>query len=168
MKSALVALDRTVARVEMVGAIFCLALIVLVTGLAVFCRYVLQDPLTWSADVSTVALVWLSFLGAATILREGGHVAATGLVEKLPTAARRAVNLLLLALLLATVALLCRFAVSAALVQAGQTISTLGVPRSLYTLPVVYATGSMALWALSAILGAADPDRPFQPVEGER
>ncbi len=168
MKSALVALDRTVARLEMYGAIFCLALIVLVTGLAVFCRYVLQDPLTWSADVSTLALVWLSFLGAATILHEGGHVAASGLIEKLPKPMLRIVNFLLLTLLLASVILLCRFAVSAAIVQSGQTISTLGVPRSMFTLPVVYATGSMALWALSAMIGAADRDRPFQPIEGER
>ena len=167
MKSALVIVNRTVARAEMYGAIFCLGLIVLITGLAVFCRYILQDPLTWSADVSTLALVWLSFLGASAIMREGGHVAATGLVEKLPPILRRGVNLILLVLLLACVALLCRFAVSAAMVQAGQTISTLGAPRSLLTLPIVYATGSMALWILSAMAGGADPMRPFQPVEGE-
>ena len=168
MKMFIVAVDRVVLRLETYAAVFCLSVIVVATTSAVFWRYVLRDPLTWSADVSVVALVWLSFLGAAAILKEGGHVAASGLVEKLPGRVRRIVNTFLLVLLFVCLVLLCRYAVTAALVQSGQNISTLGVSRALYTLPVIYAAASMALWTLSALLGAEDRDRPFASAEGEQ
>ncbi|MFZ5781701.1 MAG: TRAP transporter small permease [Pseudomonadota bacterium] len=50
----------------------------------VVCRYLLGDSLVWSEEVARYALVWSSMIGAAVAYRQGGHVAITNLVERLP------------------------------------------------------------------------------------
>lgn len=42
--------------------------------LGVFFRYVMQDSLTWSAEVAMLCFSWLTFLTAALMVRENGHV----------------------------------------------------------------------------------------------
>jgi len=54
-------------------------------------RYVLGDSLVWSEEVARYALIWSSMIGAAVAYRQGGHVAITNLVERLPPALRVAV-----------------------------------------------------------------------------
>ena len=65
-----------------------LALIVAVLFASVVWRYVLRDPLSWSADAALLFLVWMTLLGAPVGMR-GGHVAVTGAVDVLPLAAAR-------------------------------------------------------------------------------
>ena len=67
----------------------------------VVCRYFLGDSLVWSEEVARYALVWSSMIGASVAYRQGGHVAITNLVERLPpmlrTIVARIVHLLILA-----------------------------------------------------------------------
>jgi TRAP-type C4-dicarboxylate transport system permease small subunit len=53
-----------------------MALIVILTLAQVFWRYVLELPLQWSEEVARYAFVWMTFLGAATLMRmRDGHPA---------------------------------------------------------------------------------------------
>ena len=53
------------------------ALIVLaataLTGVAVIFRYVFNDSITWSDEVSRLLLVWMVFIGSEALLKRGGH-----------------------------------------------------------------------------------------------
>ena len=55
----------------------------------VFCRYVLQMPLAWGAEVSQTLLVWITFIGAALALYRGEHMVISLLVNKAPSPALR-------------------------------------------------------------------------------
>lgn len=52
--------------------------------LGVFFRYVLDDSLVWSDEVAALAFTWTVFLFASSLVREGGHVRVTLLIDALP------------------------------------------------------------------------------------
>ena len=68
--------------------------------LGVFYRYVLGDSLVWSDEVASLAFNWTMFLFASVLVREGGHVRVTLLVDALPSLVselvERAIMLLIL------------------------------------------------------------------------
>lgn len=52
--------------------------------LGVFYRYVLGDALVWSDEVAALAFTWTVFLFASALVRTGGHVRVTLLIDALP------------------------------------------------------------------------------------
>jgi len=60
--------------VENVVAGCLLAAIIIIVLLAVFFRYVLADPLSWSSEVATYLFAWLTLLGIAIAQRDHAHV----------------------------------------------------------------------------------------------
>lgn len=147
--------DDAVGKLEMAFCALCMAAIVVTTSLGVIFRYLLQSPLLWANDAGTLALVWLTFVGSAALLKEGGHVAITGLVNKLP---RRGVQLAALfsALVVGSSMLTVGwFAVRAAQVQWGQEIVALRIPRAFYSIPIVWASLSSALTVVLIVLKPA-------------
>lgn len=67
----------------------------------VFYRYVLNDALSWSEEVSKFLMVWLTFTGAPIALRHGGHVAIELLPNALPARLRQLVLLVTFLIILA-------------------------------------------------------------------
>ncbi|NIZ14259.1 TRAP transporter small permease [Phaeobacter sp. HF9A] len=76
-----------------IGAI---AVMVAVTLVQVFCRYVLGNALPWPDEAARFCMLWMTGLMAPTAFRRGGFVAIDILPSLLP---RRAVSLLTLLLL---------------------------------------------------------------------
>lgn len=56
--------------------------------LQVVFRYVLEAPLGWSEEVARFLFVWVTFLGAANLVRLGQHVAVATFVEMFPKSIR--------------------------------------------------------------------------------
>ncbi len=61
--------------------------------ISVFLRYVLNNPQSWTDEVSRIMIAWLSFLGAYMALREGKHIGFDLLVQNLPVRVRAIVHL---------------------------------------------------------------------------
>lgn len=58
-------------------------------------RYILNRPLTWGGELSQTFLVWITFVGAASVLLQGGHIAIDMVVPMIPfEKARRLLRLL--------------------------------------------------------------------------
>lgn len=150
-------IDRGVAIVENVACILLLLIIIGSTAVGVFARYVLASPLIWGADVGTLSLVWLTFLGAAFVLRQNGHIAASMLPEMLPETAGRALRLLCQIVVAGSVAVIGWYGVIDAIVQSGQTITALGLPRSAYSVPIVWMAASMMLGVIVKAFSPAIP-----------
>ena len=68
---------------QAVGVVTALAMIGSLL-LGVFYRYVLGDALVWSDEVAALAFTWTVFLFASALVRTGGHVRVTLLVDSLP------------------------------------------------------------------------------------
>jgi TRAP-type C4-dicarboxylate transport system permease small subunit len=77
-------LDAGLARVE---AVALGVLVLAMTGATlaqVVARYLFNAPLIWSEEAARYLFVWVSMIGAALAVRQGGHYTLTALVERLP------------------------------------------------------------------------------------
>jgi TRAP-type C4-dicarboxylate transport system permease small subunit len=146
-------LDTAIGKVEMAFCMLCMGVIVVATSLGILFRYVLQSPLIWANDASVLALVWTTFIGAAVLLKEGGHVAITGFVTRLPRPWFLAAAFLSTVIIGVSMITVGWYAVLAAQVQWGQEIVALRLPRAFYSIPIVWAAASSSLTAVLLAFG---------------
>ena len=62
---------------------FCVALVALFVVYEVFVRYLLNSPTQWVMQGSEYGLVYIAFISAGPILRDGGHTKMTIILERL-------------------------------------------------------------------------------------
>lgn len=86
MPKFFVLLDNAVATIVRWIIIVMMAMMTVLVFLQVLSRYLFDSPLGWSEEFARFAFVWLSFLGAATLVRSDGHIRVALLVDALPTA----------------------------------------------------------------------------------
>lgn len=60
-----------------------MAVLVLDVSWQVFTRFILKDPSTWTDELATFLLIWVSLLGAAVALRRGAHLGMDYFVERM-------------------------------------------------------------------------------------
>ena len=84
LRAIAIRLDDWVARLETVAVILLMALLTPVTFAQVVTRYLLGDPLIWSEEAARYLFVWVSMIGAALALREGGHFGLDLLIRPMP------------------------------------------------------------------------------------
>ena len=65
------------------------AMIVLVGGLQVLCRYGFNASLSWSEELQRYGLIWMVFLALVAGYRRGSHIGMSLFLEKLPRAVQR-------------------------------------------------------------------------------
>ncbi|MBU8877578.1 TRAP transporter small permease [Bacillus sp. FJAT-29790] len=78
-----------ISNVDNIFASISLILIISVTVIGVFMRYVLGDPLKWTEEMTMALFVWFTFLGASVVTKEDGHVGIEYFVEKLNPVMRK-------------------------------------------------------------------------------
>jgi len=81
------------AGLEGVAGIVLIVMILLVMTLGVFFRYVLNDSLSWSEELSRYGLIYATFIGAAFACRRGTHIRVAVLEELLPAGWHRALKI---------------------------------------------------------------------------
>lgn len=74
LQQAFFRVDDACARVEDAFVATTHAIIALLILLAVFYRYVLNDPLTWGEDFIVGLFTWMIFIGAAAASRSSQHI----------------------------------------------------------------------------------------------
>ena len=84
LKAIVIGLDRLVAGMEAGVIIVLVCLLTAITFAQVAARYVLGDPLIWSEEAARYLFVWVSMIGAALAIREGGHFGLDLLIRRAP------------------------------------------------------------------------------------
>lgn len=81
------------------GSIF-LAIIVIVTSINVFMRYILNAPLEGASEIATVLFVWLVMLGIAAAAKDKSHPRIDALIQVLPVKVRIALETVIMLLVI--------------------------------------------------------------------
>jgi len=85
-------LDNTINILAVLAALLMAFLMLAVCGDVVM-RYVFSRPLIWVTEVTEYSLLWITFLGAAWVLRKKGHVIMDLVLGQLKPGARTTANI---------------------------------------------------------------------------
>ena len=66
------------------AAVILCSVMTIVVLLGVFFRYVLTDPLVWSEELSTFAMVWVTMIGGSMGIKRYSHVGVSYVVDNIP------------------------------------------------------------------------------------
>lgn len=83
----------------------------IVVFLQFFSRYVLNDSAAWTEEIARYLLMWVTFIGAATVMRRRTNIAVEVLMHMLPEGPQRLLRFLIDLAMVFFVALLCWFSV---------------------------------------------------------
>ncbi|MGE0715136.1 MAG: TRAP transporter small permease [Alphaproteobacteria bacterium] len=96
----------------------------------VFGRYVLAAAPGWPEELSRYLMVWIAMVGAAAVLRSGGHLSVTALLDRLPPRWAEVLLALRDLAMLATLALLAWWGLDFAELMAVQETASLQVSKA--------------------------------------
>jgi len=98
---------------------------------------------SWNIDLALLFLAWTSFLGADVAWRHGQILGVDILVRKLAPAIRNSVELVVLLIIMATLAVMVVFGIRLAWVQRVERFQSMAIPYALVTYSLIVAASSM-------------------------
>jgi TRAP-type C4-dicarboxylate transport system permease small subunit len=141
------ALCDATERMSAVAAGACIAAIVVITVVAVWYRYILGAPLSWTEQVSRILFVWVTFLGAAVLYRRMIHIVIDMMVMMLPDPLQRAIYWVNQALIFVFAAMLLWYGGKLSVDNLAQTFGALEItPASFYAAAPVSAALILLYW----------------------
>jgi len=150
----LLAVWSWVEKLVLAVIVLLMSVLVLVTSYQVFSRYVLNQPLRWSEELSRYLLVWIVFLGAWAALKEGRHLGMDILSRRIPPRWRPRLGVFVDAVVLAFLIAVLSIAPEILEITSRQRSAVLRVPMSLIYL--AFPVGA-ALMSVEIVLGWLNP-----------
>jgi TRAP-type C4-dicarboxylate transport system permease small subunit len=148
-----------VARLLAILSFTSLALIVVALAGQVLFRYVLGAALSHSDEIAQTAMVWLTFLGAALLYREHGHVEIDFAVAKLSPRAQRVVFVGIQLAVITAMLLIAVQVMQSRSVMQRVVYGTLQLPKFwLHFFPLLVSATATVLFAVEAV-AAPNSDR---------
>lgn len=135
------------ANLEKWAMFLLLAAMVVIMGVQVFCRFVLNDSLTWSEELTRFLFIWSTFLSIGFCIRDGISLKIDTLITLFPKRIQALIRLLgnaaMLAFFIYLLPAAWEFAYTS--VQNGQTSAACGIP-------MYYVQGSLLVgFALASV-----------------
>jgi TRAP-type C4-dicarboxylate transport system permease small subunit len=159
MEKVLRGLDWILDRMTLI----LVAVLLLVVGLQIFFRYVLNHSLFWSEELARYLFVYLVFLGAAIILRKERHIQVSFFVERLAPPVQKCVALFVDLILLAFAGVVLWQSIKLALVVWTVLTAALLIPWTFVYLGILLSMAAMVLVILGRswlhLTGANEGDR---------
>ena len=143
---------RVVNRIEDGLILVLVGVIVSSVFLQVFCRYVLQAPLSWTEELARSCLIWLTFVGSSLAIRAKGHFALEILVSRLSGKMRVLWNLVLLVIMAVFLGVMVYTGVSMLPLLSLQVSASLEIPMSYIYLAIPIGSAFMLFHIFLLIL----------------
>jgi TRAP-type transport system small permease protein len=124
-----------------------LASTTLIVALGVFFRYVLNDSLGWTDEISGYALGWISFVGAYSCFRKSSHLGFDVLLESLPPSAQHVLRWLNGIMLSVFFLMMAWYSWNVITVVGASYIRSLDIPRGVFlaVLPISFILMTVAV-----------------------
>ena len=133
-----------------------LSVVVVVTLLQIVLRYVFNAPLIWSEELARFLTVWMTFLGAAVVCYDGGHLNVDVFLQAAPAPVKRVLHWFNAIASLSFLALLGWTSITIVKIDMMSELSAL--PLTLGHLRLAVTVGSFAM--IAAILARLFHRRP--------
>lgn len=152
LNTALGALNFHIARSAKYLAGLLLAFMVIMILAQVFFRYVLNDSLTWTEELSKFAMVWIACLVSPWAYREHLNVSIEMFHDALPALPKRIAEIIITLLVMLISAIF--FVQSMSFVAGGTSITAASVPIKLWIfyLCMPFAFGSLFLVGIERLI----------------
>ncbi|OWU85819.1 hypothetical protein ATO6_02630 [Oceanicola sp. 22II-s10i] len=137
-----------------------LALIVVAYNYEVVTRYAFGAPTRWSAELVSYLLLIVAFLALPRLTRDGGHVAVTVLLERLPLRGRVLAGQAIAVLGAVICLVMAWIAGEETLRQASRGVrmmAAIPVPKAVISVWIVWGLGLSAAQFLMLAIAAPDP-----------
>lgn len=152
MVNVLISLDRWLTGAVRWVVIVMMAVMTTVVFSQVLARYFFNFSLSWSEEIARFAFVWLSFLGAAILVRRDEHIRVTMLVDALPTPLWAVARALQYVGVLICLYFFVSGGFSLTEAEWSQLAPATQIPMGWIYLIIPVASGLMLLWTLCAIV----------------
>ena len=120
--------------------------------LQVASRYVFNNPTSWSEELARYLFVWITFLGAAVVIRKRRHVDVTVLTDRLPPGAAKVVYLVSDAAVLFMLGALTWAGAGLAIMAHRQLSAAMDLPMSLAYSAMPVGTGLMFVFLVATMI----------------
>ena len=120
--------------------------------LQVTSRYVFNNPTSWSEELARYLFVWITFLGAAVVIRKRRHVDVTVLTDRLPPGAAKVVYLVSDAAVLFMLGALTWAGAGLAIMAHRQLSAAMDLPMSLAYSAMPIGTGLMFVFLVATMI----------------
>ena len=124
----------------------------LIIGWQVFARYLLHDSPAWSESIALLFMIYSVMLAAAVGVYEGFHLGLTFVLDHLPGASRRYLEMFNFSLMAVFGVLVLIHSIELAHITVEHVIPTLGISRAFAYLPFTIAGGLMVLFSLEKLI----------------
>lgn len=153
-------LDRFITR--LIG--MTLGLIVLVMLLAVWSRYVMNDPISWTEQLSRILFVWVTFLGTAVLYRQIQHISIDYFTSLMPSRLARIIRLMNEAAMFLLFLVLLVYGARLVRSTLSQTYGALDISPAVFYAAAPVSAGLMLLFWLEHLLDEIRSKAPRHPV----
>jgi TRAP-type C4-dicarboxylate transport system permease small subunit len=154
----------SLVRAIEVAVMAAMAVVSVVVMAEVILRYTLGETLVVTEELSRYLMVWVAFLGSVLLMRERGHIAATGLGGWFGPLGRRVIAVVADLLSLVFLLTLTWAGLQTLPAQLDQHLTTINIPIFWFYLAIPVGCGLMALVIVARLLGFDDPPPPTPPV----
>lgn len=125
-----------------------LAAIAGLTIVQVFFRYILNDALSWSAELTKIGFIWMTFIGSAVAINRRRHLRIDSFIGLLSEKARIILDFLVHVIVAAVMVFLTVRGYSLAIKALNTMTGALMWPRTVFFLPLVLGAFFMFIFSI--------------------
>lgn len=133
-------------------ALIAFIFLIFLTFLQVLSRYVFQTPITFSEEMGRFLFIWISFLGAAIVMKHDKHIRLDLLHEKVSPNVRSIIDILVFLLIFAFSALVFVQSIKLVSMTTRQIAPVSRIPMSYIYLNIPISAFFMCLYSIGHIL----------------
>jgi TRAP-type C4-dicarboxylate transport system permease small subunit len=128
------------------------ALVIALVFYNVLSRYILHTDVAWSSELSTLLLIWISFIGGAMAVRRNAHLGVTEFIMGLKPAARSRIDAAVLALTALALGLLVYFGITLTAMSWDNIAIAIRISNGWWYLAMPVGCGLMLVFVLHQLL----------------
>jgi TRAP-type C4-dicarboxylate transport system permease small subunit len=143
-------INEYIGKIEYLVALLLMGFTTLITVAQVVTRYGFNHPLTWPEELSTLLLVWITFVGASLLLKREQHIEIDFFTNYFSQKAQKIIRLINYSLMLAFMVVVTYGAYKLQAFQSRHYTVALRIPKNLFSLSLLVTGISMCLFLVLA------------------